>query len=507
MFVKLKKRFISKELLALYVVILVGAYLRLQGVFTNSFAFTYDVGRDMLALSSIAVAHKIPLIGPIIGGNSASDLPGIFYGPWWYYMLTPFFIVFSGDPRGIALIMSLIGIATIILGFYFGKKIGGSYLGLIFASVASVSGALIALSSQIWNPNIAPLFVIFVLLLLNKIFENSKKGKTLFYFLLGISLALIIDLQIVFGILLFAGIILSVVIIENKRILLRNICLFILGNLVIFAPRILFDLRHQLLMTKALLAFVLKGNLSTAHLSLPELFISRLAVFFDQFNSTLANGNKILGAIVIFFIILTLVIFYKKVSKQIKPFINTSLIVILVSLLGTVFLSHDIWPHYLVGLPVFYLLLFSISVYLLAKHFSAKLAGTIVVLVFLINLNPYPLVQNLNKPLWEGDASVYRNQVAVIDYVYKQAAGKPFKYVVYTPPLYDFTYQYLFSWYGPKVYNYLPKEQANLAYFILEPDTQDPQRLREWLAKREADGRIIKSEEIKGGIIVQTRVN
>ena len=76
----------------LILVIAVGAFLRLQGVFTNSFAFTYDVGRDMLALWNIAIVHKIPLIGPIIGGNSASDLPGIFYGPWWYYFLTPFFI-------------------------------------------------------------------------------------------------------------------------------------------------------------------------------------------------------------------------------------------------------------------------------------------------------------------------------------------------------------------------------------------------------------------------------
>ena len=87
----------KKEYLLLYFFILVGAFLRLQGVFTNSFAFTYDVGRDMLALSAIVHLHKIPLIGATTG------LPGIFYGPWWYYMLTPFFIIFSGSPQGIAL--------------------------------------------------------------------------------------------------------------------------------------------------------------------------------------------------------------------------------------------------------------------------------------------------------------------------------------------------------------------------------------------------------------------
>jgi hypothetical protein len=136
-----------------------------------------------------------------------------------------------------------------------------------------------------------------------------------------------------------------------------------------------------------------------------------------------------------------------------------------------------------------------------------KLIGIIVIVVFLINLNPNAVIQNLNKPLWQGDASVYRNQVAVIDYVYKEAAGKPFKYVVYTPPLYDYTYQYLFDWYGQQKYHYVPQVKANLAFFIIEPDTQYEWRLRDWLTQREADGRIIRSEEVKGGIIVQTRIH
>jgi len=260
------KRFLKKEYLILLLVTLCGAYFRIQGVLTNSFAFTYDVGRDMLALWSITVVHKLPLIGPILGGNSAGDLPGIFYGPWWYYMLTPFFILSFHDPRGIALLMSIVGILTILVGFYFGKKIGGNYLGLIFASLASVSGVLISLSSQIWNPNIAPLFVLFVLLLLNHIFETGKKGKLLSYFLLGLLLTLIMDLQIVFGILLFPAIFIALIVAGRKKIAIKNFVVFILGSLIILAPRIFFDLRHQFLMTKALIAFVARGHLSPANI-------------------------------------------------------------------------------------------------------------------------------------------------------------------------------------------------------------------------------------------------
>src|SRR5205085_2870627 len=154
----------------------------------NSFAFTFDVGRDMLALFNIVHLHKIPLIGAIAGGAPSAGI-GIFYGPWWYYFLTPFFVIFSGDPRGIAFTMSLIGILVIIFGFILGKKLGGNILGIYISSLISISPNLISLSSQIWNPNISPLFVIMVLLVIYQILKEHKQIK--YFFPLGILLAFI----------------------------------------------------------------------------------------------------------------------------------------------------------------------------------------------------------------------------------------------------------------------------------------------------------------------------
>src|ERR1035437_6914212 len=123
---------LKKEYLILYFIIFVGSLIRFPGIFTNSFAFTYDVGRDMIALWNIAYLHKIPLIGATTG------LPGVFYGPWWYYLLTPFFIVASGDPQGIAFVMSLIGILSIVFAFILGKRLGENFLGLSLALMISV---------------------------------------------------------------------------------------------------------------------------------------------------------------------------------------------------------------------------------------------------------------------------------------------------------------------------------------------------------------------------------
>ena len=170
--------------------------------------------------------------------------------------------------------------------------------------------------------------------------------------------------------------------------------------------------------------------------------------------------------------------------------------------------SRALWPHYLVGLPIIYIFLVSTSLYLLSKSLSnIILPGLIFVFLFIVNLNPAVLINSFTSPIFTGNASVYRNQLAVVDYVYREASGKDFKYVVYTPPVFDYTYRYLFKWYGPEKYKYFPNKEARTAFFIIEPDPGYEDRPKQWLKLRENDGKIIKSETVKGGIIVQTRTH
>src|SRR6266705_78168 len=140
----------KKEYILLAIIVLVGAYMRFSGITSNSFAFTYDVGRDMLALQQIVYHHKIPLIGFTTG------MPGIFYGPWWYYLLALPFAISGGNPQYIAYFIGLTGMATIILMYILGKKISDTWLGIALASFISFSPIFVGLSAQIWNPNIAP---------------------------------------------------------------------------------------------------------------------------------------------------------------------------------------------------------------------------------------------------------------------------------------------------------------------------------------------------------------
>jgi hypothetical protein len=494
------KRFLRKELLILYLIILIGAYLRFQAAFTNTFAFTYDVGRDMLALWNIAYSHKFILIGPTTG------LQGVFYGPWWYYFLVPFFILVSGNPQGIAYSMSFIGILTIVFSFIIGKKISGNFFGFSLAALIAASPVLVFLSSQIWSPNIAPLFILLIMFVVYKIFSTNKIINKKYYFFLGILLAFTQELEIVFGTLMSASMVLAIIVLVNKKIKLKEVAVFIFGALIIYSPKILFELRHSFLMTKSFINFLTSGSSSNNTFNIFASFLNRAEIIFNDFCATLALENQILGLTILIFITFSFILFYKKSNELIRKMAITSLIIPAVFIVGLTFFKHDIWPHYLVGLPIIYLFIFSLSLALFFKNKDKILPIAIVAMIFILNVNPLSLIINLNNK-WSGDASVYKNQLEVVDYTYDESKGKNFKYVVYTPPVHDYTYRYLFMWYGSNKYHYLPSAKSNLAYFIIEPDPGYPDRPKWWLEARIKDGKIVKTHKFKSGIVVQTRIN
>lgn len=477
---------------------LFGLYLRLQGVFTNSFAFTYDVGRDLIAVSNLVYFHKVSLIGFTTG------LPGVFYGPWWYWILSPAFLITRGNPQGIALYMALFGLGTVLIGFLIGKQFIGFTFGLLFATFLMVSPSLIALSSQIWNPNIIPFFLLPLVWLLATAYK--KKKLSLFSgFGVGILLSLIMDLEIVFGLLLIFATIITAIVFLRKYLAITAIGAFVLGFLFILSPRLLFDTRHQFLMTKSLIKLASPEPGSGSFHVLSTLW-ERAQMFFHLWNFTLANNQTAAISIIVILGVATPLV-WRKFDSSSRFLVGYSFIAIVTYILGLTFFRHMIFDHYTVGLPVFYLLITSVIFYSLLKEAKPLryLAAVVLIIVLWFTINPITVLTNIRKPLWIGDASVYRNQLQVIDYIYQKASGKDFKINVYTPPVYDYTYQYLFSWYGKRKYNMIPVKQSQLAFFILEPDNQYPERLANWLAVRQNDGKIISQKTFPSGIIVQTR--
>lgn len=485
--------------LLLIFIFLFGFWLRVEGVITDSFAFTYDVGRDLLQVSRIANDHDIVFIGQTTG------LAGLFYGPWWYYILTIPFIAFSGNPQGVAIFMVFIGLTTVIFSYFLGMKLQGKYLGLIFATLLSFSPYFISLSNQIWNPNISQLIVVFILVDLYIIFSKGIFSlKTAL--ILGLLLGLLLDSELVFGLLVSAGVFFSLIIILKRKILSRDSLFIFLGFLIMLFPRIAFELKNNFIMTRT----ILMSDENSIHSSVaffdPHSFQSTIITMFSMFSDTFTRGDKILASVFILCVVGILVLFRSNISSIEKKFITTSLFIVLTFICALSFYNEAIYGHFFIALPVFYALLVAIALQILAKK-GKYLVFLILGVFVLVNINPIAMISSFGKPIWEGNAAVYRNQLAVLDYVYKEANGKQFNYIAYTPTVHDYTYQYLFQWYGKSKYNYSPEKFTQTTmYVVMEPDHENQQRLIDWLKIREGDGRVVKEELVKGGIKVQTRI-
>jgi hypothetical protein len=319
-----------------------------------------------------------------------------------------------------------------------------------------------------------------------------------------------VDAEVVYGVLFSAGVIISVLLYMRSTISWRGLLAFISGALLILSPRILFELKNSFIMTTAVInAF--GGNLHDGRtVPFAERIVSRAVILWELWRDTLALNNTLIGVSLALLVVGTFVFFKKKMPSNLKVLYGICFTIITVAYVGLLGFSKEAFSHYIVGFPVVYILLLGISLAVLIKHVKRLQAWILIVAVVVVvgNLNPVRIYSELRTPIFAGDASVYRNQLAVIDYIYEEASGESFKYVVYTPPLHDYTYQYLFKWYGAKKYNYSPEfNYDKLSFFILEPDIEHPFRLTNWIAERKSDGVITKEMEVKGGIVVQTRVN
>ena len=173
------------EIVILGFLLIVAALLRFPLASQGFFAFTYDQGRDLLAVQDIVENKNLTLIGPTTG------LPGIFYGPWWYYFLAPIFFISQGNVQVIVLAFAAIGEFTIVLLYLLLKKITKNIpVALGITATAAMSGPLITASTQIWSPSLVlPIMLAYIF----SLYKIAQIPRPTWFLLLGLSSGFIMD--------------------------------------------------------------------------------------------------------------------------------------------------------------------------------------------------------------------------------------------------------------------------------------------------------------------------
>lgn len=463
--------------------------------------FGFDQGREYLAAKNIVVNHKQILIGTEIGAGVAG-ISGIFQGPVYYYLLTIPFILFNGNPTGGVVLMLAFGLLSIAFGFYFGRKLFGNLDGLFLSLLISISPIFISQSRFIWSPN-PPTF--FILLSFYFVYLFPEK-KALYVVLAALFAAVIYNFELAVSVPLSLAIALYSIFIFRKQI--KFYLYLLLGFVLGFSPMIFFEIRHGFMGIRGLINYLTNNNHSFSLFS-SNLILDHTKSFIFNFKDTFPVNN--FNFALIFFTILIFLSAYllnREKNKNFKYFYIFLIFLIPVNFFVFSFLKNTVWSYYLTDLSLIYVLLFAYVLFRIHSYDFYKLKVlAISLIIFLTFMGVGSAVKtSLYDYADYGGTAKLRGKIDAIDYIYKDAKGKPFGLLVFSPPVYTYPYDYLIWWYGQKKYNYSPyKDKKGVVYLLIEKDSEKPWSYEGWLETVIKNGTIIKTINLPSGFIVQER--
>lgn len=484
-------------------VLLLGFFLRAQETISGNYLFLLDQGRDMMDVKKIVFDHKFTLIGPY------TSLTGVFQGPLYYYLLAAATFVLKGNPIGAMMLMLAISISVIGVVFFFMKKFFGTVAASVSAFLFAVSPEAIAAATYFWNPH--PMWLVIVLYIF--IFYKALTDKKYISLLLPI-IALCFHFQTAFGVFLLLATFLVLVLFYRNLLRIKYFLFGILLSLVVVSPQILFDVRHDFLMTNSVLK-IFQGSdqglfVGKENAGYSQLAISHLDAFRINFNSAFVQEKDFVSVPKIVFvalILLTPIFFIRNIfSSKEKKFV-----LLLLSLIGVIIALSFFYPFpirywFLTGFQSVYLLLFGI---VLAKCWQTKLGKVFVLSFVVVGLwwSVGKLQTLYSLPRDEGGASKINGKLAAIDYIYRDAKEETFGVLVFTPAVLTDAYDYLLFWYGKEKYGYVPhKEKKGLVYLLMEPDSGKPWSYKGWQETVVKTGKVIESKTLPSGLIVEKRI-
>ena len=455
--------------------------------------FWYDQGRDALVIWDLIYKGKFFLIGPTTG------IEGIFRGPWYYWLITPFYFLGKGNPIWPNIFLIIISITAIYILYKLSQKIGGHKTGLLAVLIASVSYYIIGASRWLSNPTPMLLISVLLILAIYKFLDKKVWSIPLIAFLVGMALNFGSAMEIWYiPALIFIFIL--------KRKCLPGFKVFILSGFIFlatFLPQILFELRHPGVLSGPLIKFLFQGK--CINLAFWEVVGSKLSFYYNLFSSKFwINGSLVFAP---FFVIFLTHIFigWKKFWKDDK-FKVISVISIIPFIGGFLFTGNEgnLYEYYFTGYYLIWILLFSFVLVSISKKISGKLIIASFI-IFLIAKNAIAYKDQYFVSLDDPTKTSYYGQIKSIDWIYKDAGSRDFNFDVYVPPVVPYEFDYFFKWYGNSKYGRIPIEKnISLLYTIYEVDAFHPERLQAWLDRQEGIGKVLKEQRF-GGIVVQER--
>jgi len=129
--------------------LLIAIFLRFYNL-EGSLQFQGDQGRDAMIVADIFRKHDLVFIGPV------TSVGNMYLGPLYYYFMLPFLWLTYPNPIGPVYAMAGLGVLTVYLIYFLGKKMIGENGALLASAFYTFSATATQFTRFSWNPNPAP---------------------------------------------------------------------------------------------------------------------------------------------------------------------------------------------------------------------------------------------------------------------------------------------------------------------------------------------------------------
>lgn len=489
---KLVNEILSHKFVYLLLLIILGfgLFLRVYNL-NNLLGFYYDQGRDALAIWNLWHFGNIPFIGPTTG------IAGIFRGPFYYYLIAPFYLLGKGNPIYPSVFLSVTTVIASGLIYYLGFKIQDRITGLIAAALSSFSFNIVIASRWLSNPTPMLLLSLVFVWMLILIMEKKRWAWAPAIFIATVSLFHFGSAGEVF----YFPVLAIIAFWQRKHPPGKQIIILCITLVFIsILPLIAFDIKNHGLIAGNIKKFLITDQ--SFKLPTWKMISDKFEFYYGVFTNKIFNARYYLERFILGGVLL---IFFYNLHRLIKKDGVRVLVLLLSSVvLGVIFFQGNFgnfYDYYLTGYYLPFLLLFSIALGSIWKSKLGKIFVIYFICIFLSNNTDLLRFKLMDKGNGPNSVSFWA-QKSAIDWIYKDAGSSNFNVDVYVPPVVPYAYDYLFKW---KANKFLVKNNVPLLYLLYEHDPDHQERLDAWMARQKG---IAKSEEVKkfGAITVERRI-
>ena len=451
--------------------IAIGAFLRFyhaEGFVT----FLGDQGRDAAIMMRIAKLQHFPAVG------APSSVGMVFLGPFFYYLMAPWLLLFNFDPIGPAIGVGVLSLAGTVLAYFMTRDLFGRKVAILTSMFLLFSHSIVELSRFSWNPNLLAFFSLFSIYFFIK---ALKTRKTSFFMSAGLCMSFAMQLHYVMLALfppLAMGIMYYLITSQKEKLKhIRNTLLLIGSFLLGSAPLIIFDVRHGFLNFKNFLEIITVSNKAAGSNGLSEILRTFSFLNAHLFGFVMTENMSLL--LLLIFLLTTVLVIQK--SKTLAYVLFT----FLSGLVITAFFTTEKHSHYFGALFPLYFIVIS---YVVTKVFwvsKREILIAVFVLIFTLSQSQryYFLTGTPNYQIQKGQhiAKVIYDNVKASQY---QITGVPDMYD-------DSVYRYFLELWGKKPLEKNSIEKGNELFAICE-HTCNPLKAPQWSVTFFAPTKIIE---------------